>query len=95
MSDTPCAWHDGQERIEEMDDDDLYLPGCPNCGRLLETRHCEGCSENFLDFASTVVDDLFAAPRATPDGDLACAGCTRGPFIDDHDPDDDGGFTYV
>lgn len=65
-----CKWHEGDEPLEE--DEYLY---CPNCGNILETRICEGCGKEFLDYESDNWDDIVGAPRVTSAGDLCCAAC--------------------
>lgn len=66
----PCDWHYGDEPIEADDS-----PGCPNCGRLLNTRTCESCHKEFLDWSASGFDDVMAGPSASSSGDLCCTGC--------------------
>lgn len=66
-----CRWHEGEEPIEEED----TPQGCPECSRLLTTRICRGCGQEFLDWEWTEPDDVVGSPCATSTGDLACSGC--------------------
>lgn len=66
----PCAWHGKQEALAEGE-----TPGCTYCGTMYDTRTCEGCGKDFLNWESQIVDDACAAPRVTSSGDMACARC--------------------
>lgn len=65
-----CAWHKHEEKLDVECE-----PGCPNCGRLLEWKTCEGCHADFLDWSVHTFDDTISGPAATGDGDLVCIPC--------------------
>lgn len=65
-----CEWHEGSKAVESDD-----TPCCPDCLRMLDTRVCETCGEEHLDFSVTGYDDVMAAPRVTADGNVVCVVC--------------------
>jgi hypothetical protein len=65
-----CQWHAGDIPVE-IDD----TPSCPNCQRLLATKLCSACGEEFLDWGHLDYDDVLAGPVASSSGDLSCTGC--------------------
>ena len=65
-----CAWHEGDDPVELND-----TVSCSNCQRLLATRTCESCRQEFLDWEHEGYDDVLAGPFASSDGDLCCRGC--------------------
>lgn len=69
-----CEWHGPMsEPIPEGD-----TVGCQGCGCLLETRVCEKCGKEFLDFsAKGSGDDIIRRPYVTTSGDLYCCRCGR------------------
>jgi|HubBroStandDraft_4_1064222.scaffolds.fasta_scaffold06274_6 hypothetical protein len=69
----PCGWHENDTPIEDVETE----PGCPNCGRLLEWKTCEGCHKDFLDWSVRTFDDVISGPTATSGGDLVCIPCGR------------------
>ena len=64
-----CAWHRGDTPCEND------MPGCQDCGSLLDIKECRGCGHWFLDFGSVSFDDVVAAPTVTNSGDLVCIRC--------------------
>lgn len=67
-----CEWHKGDERL-----DPECEPGCPNCGRLIDWKTCEGCHADFLDWSSRIFDDVCSGPSVTSSGDFMCIPCAR------------------
>ena len=65
----PCAWHGKQKPIEGEN------PVACDCGMLLNTQTCPGCSYEFLDFSGQACDDVMSPPRVTSSGDLRCMRC--------------------
>lgn len=65
-----CDWHADDKPL----DDDLPVH-CPSCGRLLETKDCESCGKEFLDWEFKTADDVVGSPCANSRGDLCCSGC--------------------
>ncbi len=64
-----CKWHKGDEPLEEG-----VIPYCPNCSRMLDTRLCINCYEEFLDWESKSFDDVIVPPSSFG-GDLMCQPC--------------------
>lgn len=64
-----CEWHKDDEPLDE------FPIHCPNCGRMLETKVCEACGDEFLDWEWKHADDVLASPCASSSGDLCCSGC--------------------
>lgn len=64
-----CAWHAKDEPVAMED------ISCPNCQRLLATRTCEACKQEFLDWGHEGFDDVLAGPCGSSQGDLCCTAC--------------------
>jgi hypothetical protein len=64
-----CKWHKRDEPLEEG-----VIPYCPNCSRMLDTRLCINCYEEFLDWESKSFDDVIVPPSSFG-GDLMCQPC--------------------
>jgi hypothetical protein len=68
----PCAWiHPDALEIDTRNDN---VPGCPECGKLLNWGHCWFCNTEFLIFG-TGGDDVMADASITLSGDLMCFPC--------------------
>ena len=67
-----CDWHDGDKALEGDD-----CPACPNCGRMLATKTCEVCRDEFLDWEWQSADDVMASPCGDSRGDLCSSGCIQ------------------
>ena len=65
-----CKWHEKEEPIEEGE-----TVGCPECGRMIATKICEACGNEFLDWSWRIWDDIMAGPAATSSGDFCCTYC--------------------
>mgnify|MGYP001613982826 CR=1 FL=1 len=70
MSDPRCVWHQGEQPIAEAES-----PSCQHCSRMLSTLVCEGCGEEYLNWADKGYDDMVADPYVTSGGDLLCWRC--------------------
>lgn len=68
-----CNWHKGDQPVP-------VNIGCEYCGTMLDTKECEGCRQEFLDWEAKGYDDIIAAPYVSSSGDLMCARC--GPQYD-------------
>lgn len=76
-----CDWHKDDEPINETEH-------CQYCSRMLDSKTCEGCGQEFLDWSSTAFDDIIAGPCATNSGDLACIACVGRLNRDEEDDED-------
>lgn len=86
--DERCKWHEGHEGRQVGPDDDPH-EGCSNCGRLIETKDCEGCGLTFLDWNAEGFDDVLSRPAVTPSGDLVCVPCARRAEAEEEREEDD------
>ena len=68
-----CKWHKNEEPIQDGE-----TVGCPDCGRLIATKICSNCGQEFLDWAHRGYDDIIAGPAATSNGDFCCRACLPG-----------------
>lgn len=74
MTDPRCAWHEGDTGWRVRPDESPY-DGCAHCGRLLDTRMCEGCGLTFLNWENRSFDDVLSGPAVTSSGDVLCIPC--------------------
>lgn len=70
--DPRCEWHKGDEPLDVECE-----PGCPNCGKMIEWKTCEGCHADFLDWSIRDFDDVISGPAVTSSGDFMCIPCAR------------------
>lgn len=71
-SEINCLWHNGDEPIG---DDEVV--GCASCGRMIATKECNHCHEEFIDWNYKYSDDLVVPPGVTASGDFMCRSCAR------------------
>ena len=65
-----CDWHKDEEPLSEDDPN-----GCPECGRMIHTKICESCGDEFLDWEYRGFDDIMAGPAVDRRGDFCCTYC--------------------
>jgi hypothetical protein len=68
----PCALHGEDEGWYR---DDESIPGCPDCGCMLETEECIWCGANWISVGDNQWDDVIRSAGITSSGDLLCARC--------------------
>lgn len=66
-----CNWHKGDTPVNW----DECPPSCPECGKLLDTKCCHRCGNEFLNFGNRFGDDIMGPPFCTSSGDLMCYEC--------------------
>lgn len=66
-----CNWHKYDTPVNW----DECPPSCPECGKLLDTKCCPRCGEEFLNFDGRFGDDVMGSPACTSSGDLMCWSC--------------------
>lgn len=65
-----CEWHENESPLSPDE-----VAGCPECGRMIATKTCEGCGEEFYDWDHRGFDDILAGPACTSSGDFCCTYC--------------------
>ena len=73
----PCALHLGELEIDPIGPDGENLPGCPECGCLLDTEGCSWCGVQWIAFGGWSADDIMRPAEITSSGDLMCANCAE------------------
>jgi hypothetical protein len=77
LADERCKWHEHQTEGRKVGPDDDPYEGCSHCGRLIETKDCNGCGLTFLDWNAEGFDDTLSGPAVTPGGEVVCVPCSR------------------
>jgi hypothetical protein len=49
-------------------------PGCPECGRMINTEFCDDCRLEFMVWGGGY-DDIIAGAAADSAGDFCCVAC--------------------
>lgn len=71
-----CDWHKGDSPTSYDPEGYGGIASCPECGCLLDTKRCDRCGKEFLDWANEGYgDDVMCPPAATSSGDLMCRRC--------------------
>lgn len=90
-SERPCDWHFGER---PLDPDETV--GCQGCGCLLETKVCDCCKGEFLDYSARGFgDDIIRRPYVTTSGDLYCDRCGREHDRAEEEAQEDDGYYDV
>lgn len=87
----PCDWHDGDTPLKPDE-----TAGCQGCGCLLETKVCDCCKGEFLDYSARGSgDDIIRRPYVTTSGDLYCDRCGREHDRAEEEAQEDEGYYDV
>jgi hypothetical protein len=93
-ADERCKWHEHQTEGRKVGPDDDPYEGCSHCGRLIETKDCDGCGLTFLDWSAEGFDDVLSRPAVTPGGEVVCVPCSRRAQEEEEREEDEGYDDY-
>lgn len=71
----PCALHAEEMEIDPIAEDGSNIPGCPECGCLIEWDACIWCGVAWLVYGGNAFDDTIRSASSNSYGDFMCARC--------------------